>query len=136
MDSSVQSLLNTGLPSKAKSDWSSSSGGLGSRGNDRLLCRFHSLCSSVTSATLVLVPLSRKLASGGRTFTPVTVTEPSMAFLSCQENADVIRMLQCGADAKAGGSVHMETCYISPLGIQHCITSGDKTTTPVKQMSI
>lgn len=63
-------------------------GGLGSRGKDRPLWRIHSLCSSVTSDTFVLFPLSRKLARGGRTFTPVTVTEPSMALRNCN-NRDV-----------------------------------------------
>lgn len=60
-------------------------GGLGSRGKDRPLWRIHSLCSSVTSDTFVLFPLSRKLARGGRTFTPVTVTDPSMALRNYED---------------------------------------------------
>lgn len=47
-----------------------------------MLWRSHSLWSSVASFSLLLVPLSRKLARGGRTFTPFTVTEPSMALRS------------------------------------------------------
>lgn len=63
-------------------DFSSESEGWWSCGRVRLVWRFHSLWSSVTSASLLLVPLSLKLARGGRTFTPFTVTEPSMALRS------------------------------------------------------
>lgn len=63
-------------------DFSSESEGWWSLGSVMLVWRFHSLWSSVTSASLLLVPLSLKLASGGRTFTPFTVTEPSMALRS------------------------------------------------------
>lgn len=66
-------------------DFSSESDGVCSRGSDMLLWRSHSLCSSVASFSLLLVPLSRKLARGGRTFTPFTVTEPSMALRSWME---------------------------------------------------
>lgn len=61
-----------------------------SRGSDMLLWRSHSLWSSVASFSLLLVPLSLKLARGGRTLTPLTVTEPSMALRSCMEKGKTI----------------------------------------------
>lgn len=78
----VSSEKLTGISLYWRSGWSSTFGGLGSRGKESPLWRMHSLWSSVTSDTFVVFPLSRKLASGGRTFTPVTVTEPSMALRS------------------------------------------------------
>lgn len=72
-------------------DFSSDSEGVCSRGSDMLLWRSHSLWSSVASFSLLLVPLSRKLARGGRTFTPFTVTEPSMALRSCVEKDGTVR---------------------------------------------
>lgn len=73
-------------------DFSSDSGGVLSRGSDMLLWRSHSLWSSVVSFSLLLVPLSRKLARGGRTFTPFTVTEPSIALRSWLKKDKVVRM--------------------------------------------
>lgn len=81
---SVLSEKLTGTSLNERSSFFATFGGLGSRGKDSPLWRMHSLCSSVTSDTLVVFPLSRKLARGGRTFTPVTVTEPSMALRSCK----------------------------------------------------
>ena len=63
----------------------------GSRGNEWPLWRTHSLWRSVTSDTLVLFPLLRKLANGGRTFTPVTVTEPSMALRNWSANGPQVK---------------------------------------------
>lgn len=73
-------------------DFSSDSEGVLSRGSDMLLWRSHSLWSSVVSFSLLLVPLSRKLARGGRTFTPFTVTEPSIALRSWLKKDKVVRM--------------------------------------------
>lgn len=72
-------------------DFSSESEARCSRGRDMDLWRSHSLWSSVASFSLLLllvplVPLSRKLERGGRTFTPFTATEPSMAFRSYRDN--------------------------------------------------
>lgn len=77
----------TGISLYKTSGASLAPGRLGSRGNESPLWRMQSLCSSVTSETVVLFPQSRKLASGGRTLTPVTVTEPSMAFRSWRQTA-------------------------------------------------
>lgn len=68
-------------------DFSSDSEVVRSRGSD-VLWRSHSLWSSVASFSLLLVPLSRKLARGGRSLAPLTVREPSMALRSWREKGE------------------------------------------------
>lgn len=72
-----------------------------------MLWRSHSLWSSVASFSLLLVPLSRKLARGGRTFTPFTVTEPSMALRSWIE------------EKREEGMKNVVTPYITQLTQSH-----------------